>query len=92
MDIVTQVKAQNKRYLPHELSTKISSVNLYRLIFERTSFGEVYNDDPIRKITSGIRPIHTRFPGSSREYRTGKEISRGPWRRERSEADGLGSL
>lgn len=30
MDIVTQIKQQNKRDLPHELSTKINSVKLYR--------------------------------------------------------------
>ena len=30
MDIVTDIKQKNKRYLPHELSTKVNSVNLYR--------------------------------------------------------------
>ena len=30
MSIVTQEQTQNKRYLPHELSTKIKSVKLYR--------------------------------------------------------------
>ena len=30
MDVVTQIKLQNKRYVPHELSTKINSVKLYR--------------------------------------------------------------
>ena len=30
MDIVTDVKQKNKRYLPHELTTKINSVKLYR--------------------------------------------------------------
>ena len=30
MDIVTQEKMRNKRYLPHELTTKIKSVQLYR--------------------------------------------------------------
>ena len=32
MSIVTQEQTQNKRYLPHELSTKIKSVKLYRQI------------------------------------------------------------
>ncbi len=32
MDIVTQIKSENKRYLPHELSTKINSVKLYRQV------------------------------------------------------------
>ena len=39
--------------------------DLYRLVFERTSFGEVFSDDPIRKITSGIRPIHERIVKSA---------------------------
>ena len=30
MNIVTEVKQENKRYLPHELTTKVNSVNLYR--------------------------------------------------------------
>ena len=30
MDIVTDVKQKNKRYLPHELTTKLNSVKLYR--------------------------------------------------------------
>lgn len=30
MDIVTDVKQKNKRYLPHELTTKVNSVKLYR--------------------------------------------------------------
>ena len=30
MVIVTDVKQKNKRYLPHELTTKINSVKLYR--------------------------------------------------------------
>ena len=30
MSIVAQNPKQNKRYLPHELSTKVNSVNLYR--------------------------------------------------------------
>lgn len=30
MDSITQEVKQNKRYLPHELSTKVQSVNLYR--------------------------------------------------------------
>ena len=30
MDIVTEVKQKNKRYLPHELTTRINSVKLYR--------------------------------------------------------------
>ena len=30
MGIVTQKEGQNKRYLPHELTTKINSVELYR--------------------------------------------------------------
>ena len=30
MDIVTDIKQKNKRYLPHELSTKVNSVKLYR--------------------------------------------------------------
>ena len=30
MDIVTDIKQKNKRYLPHELTTKINSVKLYR--------------------------------------------------------------
>ena len=30
MVIVTDVKQKNKRYLPHELNTKINSVKLYR--------------------------------------------------------------
>ena len=30
MIIVTDVKQKNKRYLPHELTTKINSVKLYR--------------------------------------------------------------
>lgn len=30
MDIVAQKEAQNKRYLPHELTTKIKAVQLYR--------------------------------------------------------------
>lgn len=30
MDIVAQERKQNKRYLPHELSTKLNSVKLYR--------------------------------------------------------------
>ena len=30
MAIVTEIKQKNKRYLPHELSTKINSVKLYR--------------------------------------------------------------
>lgn len=30
MDIVTDVKQKNKRYLPHELTTRINSVKLYR--------------------------------------------------------------
>ena len=30
MDIVAQEKNQNKRYLPHEMSTKINSVKVYR--------------------------------------------------------------
>lgn len=32
MDIVTQIKQQNKRYLPHELTAKINSVKLYRQV------------------------------------------------------------
>ena len=32
MNIITQIKPQNKRYLPHELSTKINSVKLYRQV------------------------------------------------------------
>lgn len=34
MVIVTQIKQQNKRYLPHELSTKINSVKLYRQTYD----------------------------------------------------------
>jgi len=30
MDMITEVKQKNKRYLPHELSTKVNSVKLYR--------------------------------------------------------------
>ena len=30
MDIVTDVRRKNKRYLPHELTTRINSVKLYR--------------------------------------------------------------
>lgn len=30
MDIVAQTKKQNKRYLPHELSTKVNAVKRYR--------------------------------------------------------------
>ena len=30
MDIVTDVKQKNKRYLAHELTTRINSVKLYR--------------------------------------------------------------
>lgn len=30
MEIVTQTKKQNKRYLPHNLTTRIGAVNLYR--------------------------------------------------------------
>ena len=30
MDIVADIKQKNKRYLPHELSTKVNSVKLYR--------------------------------------------------------------
>lgn len=30
MTIVTEIKEKNKRYLPHELSTKVNSVKLYR--------------------------------------------------------------
>lgn len=30
MNIVTEVKQENKRYLPHELTTKVNSVKLYR--------------------------------------------------------------
>ena len=30
MVIVTDVKQKNKRYLPHELTTKVNSVKLYR--------------------------------------------------------------
>ncbi len=30
MNIVTQPKKQNKRYLPHNLSTRIGAVKLYR--------------------------------------------------------------
>ena len=30
MDIVTEIKQKNKRYLPHELTTRINSVKLYR--------------------------------------------------------------
>ena len=29
MDMIAQKKKENKRYLPHELSTKINSVKLY---------------------------------------------------------------
>ena len=39
--------------------------DLYRLIFEHTGFGEVFSDDPIRKVTSGIRPIHERIVKSA---------------------------
>lgn len=31
MDIITNNKKKNKRYLPHELTTKVNSVRLYRL-------------------------------------------------------------
>ena len=30
MAIVTDIKQKNKRYLPHELTTKVRSVELYR--------------------------------------------------------------
>lgn len=30
MSIVTEIREENKRYLPHELSTKVNSVKLYR--------------------------------------------------------------
>ena len=30
MDIVADIKQKNMRYLPHELTTKINSVKLYR--------------------------------------------------------------
>lgn len=30
MNMITEVKQKNKRYLPHELSTKVNSVKLYR--------------------------------------------------------------
>lgn len=47
MDIVTQIKQQNKCYLPHELSTKINSVKLYRQVKDIDFVIRRYHISPI---------------------------------------------